>query len=130
MDLLRTEGFAYSFDPEACASCSGRCCRGESGNIWVNREEIDLIAAYLGTNLVDFMAGSVRQVDSRLSLRERWSGEEAICLFFDVQACRCGIYPARPAQCRAFPFWDHFRSCPAELARECPGVRLNISSSS
>lgn len=123
MDLLRKEGFPYAFDPESCTSCAGRCCRGESGNIWVNRGEIDLIVAYLGTNLVDFMAGSVRQVDGRLSLRERWSGEEAICLFFDVRACRCAIYPVRPAQCRAFPFWDHFRGCPEELAKECPGVR-------
>ena len=124
MELTRKEGFAYAFDPAACASCTGRCCRGESGNIWVNRDEIDRIVAHLGTNLVDFMANSVRQVDSRLSLRERWTEEEAVCLFFDVLARTCRIYPVRPIQCREFPFWAHFRDCPEQLARECPGVRL------
>jgi uncharacterized protein len=124
MDLLRRKGYAYAFDPAACANCAGRCCRGESGYIWVNRGEIDRIIAFLGTNPVDFMAHSVRQVDNRLSLCERWTGEEAVCLFFDVQAHRCRIYPVRPAQCREFPFWPHFRECPEELARECPGVRL------
>ena len=130
MELLRKKGFPYSFDPGACANCSGRCCRGESGYIWVNRGEIDRIVAYLGTNSLDFMAGSVRQVDRRLSLQERWIGEEALCLFFDLATRRCLIYPVRPTQCREFPFWDYFRSCPEELAADCPGVRLNISSSS
>lgn len=130
MELLRKEGFAYSFDPAACADCGGRCCRGESGYIWVNPGEIDRIAVFLGTNPLDFMAGSVRQVDSRLSLKERWTGEEALCLFFDLQARKCRIYPVRPAQCREFPFWDYFRDCPEELAGECPGVRFDISLSS
>lgn len=130
MELLRKEGFAYSFDPAACADCGGRCCRGEAGYIWVNPGEIDRIAVFLGANPLDFMAGSVRQVDNRLSLKERWTGEEAVCLFFDLQARKCRIYPVRPAQCREFPFWDHFRDCPEELAGECPGIRFDISSSS
>ncbi|MHB8790104.1 MAG: YkgJ family cysteine cluster protein [Desulfobulbaceae bacterium] len=130
MELLRKKGFSYSFDPGACANCSGHCCRGESGYIWVNRGEIDRIAAYLGTNPIDFMAGSVRQVDRRLSLKERWTGDEALCIFFDERIRGCRIYPVRPTQCREFPFWNHFRSCPEELAADCPGVRLNISSSS
>ena len=124
MELLRKEGFAYAFDPAMCASCAGRCCRGESGNIWVSGQEIDRIVAFLGTNRIDFMASAVRRMDNRLSLRELQVGQEAVCLFFDLQARRCRIYPVRPAQCREFPFWAPFRECPAELARECPGIIL------
>ncbi|HBI16501.1 MAG TPA: zinc/iron-chelating domain-containing protein [Desulfobulbaceae bacterium] len=124
MNLLHKEGFTYFFDPAACATCGGRCCRGESGYIWVNRGEIDRIAAYLLMNPIDFIASSVRQVDNRLSLRERRAGEEAVCLFFDLRACKCRIYPVRPAQCREFPFWEHFRNNMEALVRECPGVRL------
>ncbi|MFZ5797911.1 MAG: YkgJ family cysteine cluster protein [Desulfobulbus sp.] len=130
MALLRKQGFPYAFDPAACATCSGRCCRGESGNIWVTRSEIDRIVAFLGTNLVAFMAGSVRQVEGRLSLKERWAGEEALCIFFNERINGCRIYPVRPLQCREFPFWDYFRDVPEELAGECPGVRLFGSSSS
>jgi hypothetical protein len=37
----------------------------------------------------------------------------------------CGIHPAKPAQCRIFPFWpelvDHPRAW-AKTARYCPGI--------
>ena len=124
MEYVRREGFAFAFAPAACAGCGGRCCRGRSGNIWVDREEIDRIAAFLGENRIDFLARSVRRVDNRLSLGERWTGEEAVCLFFDIPAGRCRIYPVRPRQCREFPFWDHFRDYPEQVADECPGVML------
>lgn len=125
MERIRKQGFAYSFDPAACASCAGRCCRGESGNIWVTGGEIDRMVAFLGSNRIDFVASSLRRTDNRLSLRERRIGQEVVCLFFDFQTRRCQIYPVRPAQCREFPFWVHFRNCPEELVRECPGIRLS-----
>lgn len=121
-EILRQDG--YAFAPASCASCGGRCCRGRSGNIWVSAPEIDQIIDFLGENRVDFLARSVRRTDNRLSLAECWAGNEAVCLFFDLAACGCRIYPVRPRQCREFPFWEHFRDRPEQLARECPGIRL------
>jgi Fe-S-cluster containining protein len=128
MELVRRDGFAYAFAPAACDPCGGRCCRGRSGHIWVSPAEIDRITTFLGVNRVDFLARSLRRIDNRLSLAEQWTGTEALCQFFDIPAGRCRIYPVRPRQCREFPFWDHFRERPAELARECPGVMLDSSS--
>ena len=32
------------------------------------------------------------------------SGPER-CVFLEPQTRRCSVYPARPTQCRTFPFW-------------------------
>ncbi len=45
--VMKQEGFNYSFDPKACATCQGRCCTGESGYIYVNKKEIENIARLL-----------------------------------------------------------------------------------
>ena len=46
--MIKKDGFPYAFDPGACAGCGGRCCTGESGNIFVSADEIRAIAALLG----------------------------------------------------------------------------------
>lgn len=121
--LITKKGFDYCFDPAACDDCRGRCCRGESGYIWVSAVEVEHIAAYLRTSTVDLAARHLLRVDGRLSIRERRTGEELVCVFFDEQTARCAIYAVRPAQCRLFPFWDQFKTCREEVMRECPGVK-------
>lgn len=124
MKLLRREGFDFGFDPSACRDCAGRCCRGESGHIWVSRTEIEQIASHLQCNTIDFMVTYVVHAGNRLSLREKETGSDLACVFFDLQACRCTVYPVRPSQCRHFPFWTQYRSNRTQLSADCPGIRV------
>lgn len=84
-----------------CTQC-GNCCTGAPGYVWVNREEIETLAASLGTSVAEFEKKYVRQVGARKSLIEFANGD---CVFFDGQARKCTVYDARPRQCRTWPFW-------------------------
>jgi hypothetical protein len=79
---------------------------------------------FLDFNTVDFMVRYACRLDGRKSLKERSAGNEFACIFLD-DGKTCAIYPVRPEQCRRFPFWDYFRTRREELARQCPGVRLD-----
>lgn len=116
------EGFSYSFDPSACASCAGRCCSGESGYIYVTHEESLAIANFLGISLEEFMQEYLFKKWYKYSIKERVVGDSYECIFFDKQKNGCTIYEVRPLQCRTFPFWDHFKNRVDELKKECPGV--------
>ena len=122
--VVREDGFDFGFDPAACAACAGRCCRGESGRIWVDGPEVVAIRRFLGTNPVDFIRTYLHRVDNRLSIRELPDEDGFRCIFLENGAgARCGIYPVRPRQCRAFPFWDRFRTHGHPPVDECPGIR-------
>ena len=101
-----------------CTRC-GHCCTGKPGYVWVTRAEIEALAAFLGTSLEDFTKRFLRRVDSRVSLIEKENND---CIFYEGG---CKVYPARPTQCRTFPFWsENLRSRSTwEAARaECPGM--------
>lgn len=102
-----------------CKRC-GSCCRGEPGYVWVSEGEVGRIAEYLGEDKEEFARKYVRGVFGRLSLVELKNGD---CVFYGEGGCR--IYPVRPRQCKAFPFWpENIRSQGAweEVGEECPGV--------
>jgi uncharacterized protein len=109
------DGLAFS-----CTRC-GACCTGAPGYVWVTAEEIEAIAIYRGQSVEEFSARFVRKVGRRYSLVERPGGD---CILWDKKA-GCTGYPARPLQCRTWPFWpenveepedwDHVRSV-------CPGA--------
>jgi hypothetical protein len=47
------------------------------------------------------------------------------CVFLDPVTQRCGVYPARPLQCRTFPFWPELvgpLGWRAELSELCEGI--------
>jgi len=88
-----------------CSEC-GNCCTGAPGYVWVNKEEIAVLAREIGeTDLVRFEEKYVRKVGIRKSLREI-SESNWDCVFFDSQTRRCKVYNARPHQCRTWPFWE------------------------
>jgi Fe-S-cluster containining protein len=84
-----------------CTGC-GDCCTGAPGYVWVNREEIELLAQKLGMGVSEFESEYVRQVGIRKSLIEYANGD---CVFFDPNQRKCTVYEARPRQCRTWPFW-------------------------
>jgi len=121
-DLIRQEGFDFAFVPTACDSCEGRCCTGESGNIFVSSQEVSALATHLNMDETLFRMTYLLKKGYKFSLKEKIVGLSHDCIFFDREAGGCGVYEARPMQCRTFPFWDYFKNNLQELKNECPGV--------
>ncbi len=106
-----------------CTQCS-HCCRHESGYVFVSQDDISSIATYLdlvpeeviSRYCVHVRAGGAATV----SLSER---ENKDCVFWTDGGC--SIYPARPVQCRTYPFWRPIvadaESWKGE-GRSCPGI--------
>ncbi|HEV2972088.1 MAG TPA: YkgJ family cysteine cluster protein [Pirellulales bacterium] len=103
-----------------CTQC-GDCCTGAPGYVWVNKAEIEALAAKLGIDVGDFQRKYVREVGVRKSLVEFANGD---CVFFDGQTRKCKVYDTRPRQCRTWPFWEsNIRSEEAwrQTCEVCPG---------
>lgn len=120
--IIRQEGFPYVFDADACATCGGRCCTGESGNIFVKPDEIRAIANGLEMEVNAFIAQYLEKRGYKYSIKERIVGLSHDCIFFNREIGGCDIYKTRPLQCRTFPFWDYYKNRVDELKRECPGI--------
>ena len=109
------EGLAFE-----CTRC-GNCCTGAPGYVWVDAEEIALLAGSLGMTPDEFGRAYVRQVGGEYSLIEKPNGD---CVFWS-RTQGCTVYKARPTQCRTWPFWDDNIATPEDWKRTgegCPGV--------
>lgn len=103
-----------------CTRC-GNCCTGAPGFVWVDEEEIDALARYLDEAVARFRVFYTRPVGDKRSLRELANGD---CVFYD-RSKGCTVYPARPRQCRTWPFWESNLRTPADWERvqqTCPGA--------
>jgi len=98
--LVQKEGFNFMFAPEACTQCQGNCCNGESGNIFVNQEEIKAISEFLGIEASRFVEEYLIKVSYKFSIKEIRTDRDYACVFFDNKRKGCSIYPVRPHQCR------------------------------
>jgi Fe-S-cluster containining protein len=121
-NIIKKDGYSYSFDPSACSSCSARCCTGESGYIHVSPLEIENIAIFLALNSVEFMQKYLFKNGYKYSIKERKVEDSYECAFYDRAANGCTIYEVRPTQCITFPFWDYYKDKVDELKLECPGI--------
>lgn len=102
-----------------CTRC-GACCTGAPGYVWVNAEEIARLAAFRGEPVAAFSRKFVRRVGDAYSLIERPGGD---CIFWD-KSSGCTVYPARPVQCRTWPFWPENLETPDDWENVkgiCPG---------
>ncbi|HJO94420.1 MAG TPA: YkgJ family cysteine cluster protein [Victivallales bacterium] len=120
--LVMKEGFNYSFDSDKCAECEGKCCNGESGNIWISNEEVVALAEYMNIPVNRLVKLYLKQIDGRWSLIELKINNNYSCVFYDDISDSCSIYDCRPKQCRDFPFWDYYKNRIDELKEECPAV--------
>ncbi|MBS4235454.1 YkgJ family cysteine cluster protein [Campylobacter vulpis] len=120
--MILKEGFKYSFDESKCESCGGKCCTGESGNIFVNQEEIKLLREHFRLGELEFRERFLRKVGFKFSLKEKEFEDGFACIFFDTKKRNCSIYALRPTQCKTFPFWDYFKTHKKELEKECIGI--------
>ncbi len=91
-----------------CTQC-GKCCvtRGEYAHVYVNADEERTLAQFLG------MSRSAFRREYTFVDEDGWrqlTFTKTGCVFLS-EAGQCTVYPARPVQCRTFPFWS-------ELIRE------------
>ncbi len=98
-----------------CTGC-GACCTGAPGYVWVNKAEIEAIAAAIRLDVETFEKRYVRQVGIRKSLVEFPNGD---CVFFDTAKRICCVYDVRPRQCRTWPFWASNLRSPEAWTRTC-----------
>lgn len=80
-----------------CRRC-GHCCHGEGG-IVLTQKDLLRLAAHLGLAPEDFVEAHATRKGDRLHLGVR---EDGWCVFF---ADGCGVHPARPDICRAWPYF-------------------------
>ncbi len=113
-DVWYAEGLRFG-----CIRCNA-CCGGAPGYVWVEPDEIERIAAFLGVAADEFARRYCRRVWWRVSLLECENGD---CVFLTPRGC--SIYPVRPGQCRTFPFWPDVvksRRRWEAVGERCPGV--------
>ena len=91
-----------------CTQC-GNCCTGPAGAVWFTPEEGRRIAEALGITEEAFYAQHAHRIDGQWSLTEHETEHGYDCVFLDRTSVPgkaiCSLYDARPAQCRAWPFW-------------------------
>ena len=123
-NLIKKNGYNFSFNPTACESSAGNCCIGESGYIWINIVEIEALSKYLGLTLDNFREKYLFKVGYKYSIKEvELPNNSFACCFFDLEKRKCSIYDYRPTQCRTFPFWEYFKNNEKEVYKECPAIK-------
>lgn len=120
--MIYNKDFKYSFNENACEKCGGKCCIGDSGNIFVNNEEILKLCEYFGLNFDEFVLKYLRKVGTKFSFKEVKFENGYACIFFNQNTRKCDIYNLRPKQCKTFPFWDYYKRHIEELKKECIGI--------
>lgn len=86
-----------------CARCPGYCCSYD--RIGVTADDIAQLAQHFGLTPEQAQRRFTRlwQPGERILRHRPDSVYKSICRFFDQQARRCSVYPARPAVCRQYP---------------------------
>jgi Fe-S-cluster containining protein len=98
----------------SCTRC-GHCCTGEPGFVWVEDRDLAAIAKLRGQSVEEVRALYTRWTDRGRTLREKLDGD---CVFYDRET-GCTIYPARPPQCRTWPFWESNVETPETWRHTC-----------
>lgn len=111
-------GFCFS-----CQRCL-HCCSGEPGFVFLSKDDVMRACSFLNIGTDEFLGIYCRKIDYGtyylVSLKER---DDYSCIFLDEMGCT--IYPARPLQCKTYPFWRGLADDPDAMEdekRNCPGI--------
>ena len=102
-----------------CQTGCTACCE-QRGFVYLTDDDIARAAAFLGLTAAAFERQYVFRTKNRARLRVP---RDANCHFLMAEGC--SIHPAKPAQCRIFPFWPELVESRREwkkTARYCPGI--------
>jgi len=102
----------------ACQPGCTRCCT-QKGWVYLSVEDVSRLAAFHGIGEDELQRRYLYSTKHTIRLR-RQGGQ---CPF--LEAGGCSVHPAKPTQCRLFPFWPELIEDRKELeatARWCPGI--------
>ena len=103
----------------ACQPGCTACCQ-RKGFVYLTEDDVARAALFLGMSEAVFEKRYIYRTKNLRRLRMPRSGK---CRFLRVDGC--SIHPAKPTQCRIFPFWPELtESRPAwrHAATWCPGI--------
>jgi Fe-S-cluster containining protein len=104
-------------DVFTCRRC-GHCCQGAGGIVLAERD-IERLSLHLGISRAALLS---RYAETVGGMPRLVSGPDGYCVFYRDG---CGIHPARPDVCRAWPFFRGNILDPESLAmarEDCPGI--------
>ena len=108
------EGLRFECQP----GCT-ECCT-QQGFVYLCEADLERAAGFLGLTPEEFERKYVYRTRNRMRLRVP---RDASCHFLNGNGC--SIHPAKPTQCRIFPFWPEMVESRREwrkTARYCPGI--------
>jgi Fe-S-cluster containining protein len=102
---------------------SGKCCtsHGEYGFVFLTPDDRKRMAQHLKVSTSAFTRKYCQKYNGAFHLKEDRINPD--CIFLEGK--RCGIYEARPTQCRTWPFWPEVMNAKTwkkEVLSFCPGV--------
>jgi len=102
-----------------CQPGCTNCC-DQQGYVYLTEDDLLRAARYTRMSPADFEARYVFRTKRFLRLRKPRNSQ---CHFLNGRGC--AIHPAKPTQCRTFPFWPDLLADEdswIETARYCPGI--------
>lgn len=103
-----------------CQENCSNCCKLPGGFVYLSEKETADIADYLDVRENLFLQWFTRIIDDKLCLVD---GGNEYCVFLEDN--KCSVYPVRPQQCRAYPFWRENLKSKArwrQTSEQCPGI--------
>lgn len=103
-----------------CQQGCTNCCRVK-GFVYVTEKDVTRAAAYLGMAQEEFEKKYIFRSKYMIRLRKPRNNQ---CFF--LKGNGCSIHPAKPTQCRTYPFWPEMvedRQIWNEVGESCcPGI--------
>lgn len=102
-----------------CVPGCTNCCNTR-GFVYITENDLARAADYVGMSAVEFETRYVYRTSRQLRLRKPRNSQ---CHFLENNGCR--IHPAKPTQCRLFPFWPELvedRNTWDAAGASCPGI--------
>lgn len=104
-------------------SCQPGCsaCCDVDGFVYLSEADLRKAARYKKMSAKKFEAQYVYRTRHQMRLRKPADGRQ--CHF--LVDGKCSIHPAKPTQCRLFPFWPEYVESRAQwraLGKRCPGI--------
>ncbi|MEO5926175.1 MAG: YkgJ family cysteine cluster protein [Bryobacteraceae bacterium] len=108
--------------PEIRFTCQGGCanCCDQDGFVYLSESDVTRAAKFVGLRQKAFEEKYVYRTAHMRRLRKP---RDRQCPFLEDK--KCSIHPAKPTQCRTFPFWPELiesRKEWARTAKHCPGI--------
>jgi uncharacterized protein len=108
--------------PEIRFTCQDGCanCCDQDGFVYLSEGDVKRAAKFVGLRQKAF---EEKYIYRTAHMRRFRKPRDRQCPFLEDK--KCAIHPAKPTQCRTFPFWPELiesRKEWARTAKHCPGI--------